>query len=371
MEHRPSIASAAANDRGPSTSFTPSSSVTLAVRPQRTEKSASGRSSGRLATAPRALASFRGQYLVSALAFALGAVACAPRVPLPQLADRDAVDLPEAKFHLEFSDVDRDAEAQVKTALESAAPRITRWGAFAEAVTVNIYPDHDGLEAAVNRFDYPWLRAWARYRQIFLQSPRSWGLLGGTLPQLTELLTHELTHCLMYQLSANDQTWADKGIPLWFREGMASVTANQGYRRPSPEDLFRFMQTHQGENPVTDAETLYQKDSEIVYGAAHRAFQFLVDRYGEAKVKDVLAAMKSGLAFGPAFGRVIGLSSAEFERDFVNYVRWGGWRRDGAPRAHAEPPVLSGALLALLRAPSAAAPDRPPPPAPAWAAPPR
>ena len=65
---------------------------------------------------------------------------------------------------------------------------------------------------------------------------------GGLHPgQVAELLTHELTHCLMYQRSATADSWPYKGIPLWFREGMASVTAHQGYRRPHDEDIARYL----------------------------------------------------------------------------------------------------------------------------------
>src|SRR6185295_2154512 len=47
-----------------------------------------------------------------------------------------------------------------------------------------------------------------------------------------ELMLHELTHCVMYQRSASAADWSRKRIPLWFREGMASVTASQSYRWP-------------------------------------------------------------------------------------------------------------------------------------------
>ncbi len=260
------------------------------------------------------------------LLFALALAACVRRAPPPDLTEQDSLEAAQAQFRLEFSGADRESERDVKAALVAAVPVIRRWGPLEEPVTVKVFPDHAGLEDAVSLFDYPWLRAWARYKTIFLQSPRSWGLLGGSQPQITELLTHELTHCLMYQLAATEKNWADKQIPLWFSEGMASVTASQGYRRPSPEELLRFMRDHPGEDPIGNAESLYQNQSEIVYGAAHRAFQFLLERYGEARIKRMFARMKAGALFGEAFAREIGVSPSDFERDFLNYLRWGGWR---------------------------------------------
>ena len=62
-----------------------------------------------------------------------------------------------------------------------------------------------------------------------------------SIAALNELLTHELTHCVMYQRAGTDLNWSLKGIPLWFREGMASVTAGMAtWCQPStvsrPED---------------------------------------------------------------------------------------------------------------------------------------
>ena len=80
-------------------------------------------------------------------------------------------------------------------------------------------------------------RAWAFADQVLLQSPRTWNPVGGADDdELAELIAHEVTHALMYQLMqpGDDPSWAVEEPPLWFREGMASVTAGQGHRRPPP-----------------------------------------------------------------------------------------------------------------------------------------
>jgi hypothetical protein len=253
-----------------------------------------------------------------------------------------------ARFRIVYWAGDESAARRVREALEKAAPRVERWGGLRQPVTITIHPTHEALEGAVHRHGYDWLRAWARFETIDIQSPRTWSLFGANERKLGELVTHELTHCAMYQLAGDDLTWMYKEIPRWFSEGIASVTAGQGYRYGGIEDLYEFYQeklpgSGDGDpgrsraartvaalpgDPIVDPDPLYQDQSHVVYGAAHHAAEFLIARYGEAKVLDVLRLMGKGLRFPTAFKEAIGLTDAEFASDFRRYVVWQGWRRD-------------------------------------------
>ncbi len=254
----------------------------------------------------------------------------------------------DARFRLRWTPADDGAARQVERILERAAPRVQRWGGLGEPVTITIHPNHDALEDAVQRPGYEWLRAWARYQTIDLQSPRTWGLLGVSDRKLEELLTHELTHCAIYQLAGNDLTWMFKEIPRWFSEGIATYTAGQGYRFPGVEQLWQFYERTLpgagfGEpsggdrgprapvavygDPIVDSDPIYQDQSDIVYGAAYHAAEFLITRYGEDRVNAVLAKMGEGMRFPAAFREAIGISDAEFAADFRRFVVWQGWRR--------------------------------------------
>lgn len=264
------------------------------------------------------------------LALGLLAACAAPRresvpaqTPTQDTTERAGVGTASgARIDLEFQERDTDAASQVRLAVERALPRLARWGSFDDTVTIVIHPNHAALERAANRSGYDFLRAWARYEQIELQSPRTWTLLGASQSQVDELLLHELTHSLMYQVASDRLGWTRKRIPLWFREGMASYTADQGYRVPSLEDLARFWRETPAADPLTQADTLYQGKSDIVYGAAHHAFTFLVRRYGEPTVRGVLHAMSRGPDFTEAFAQAIGLPPDDFLQDFRRYVRW-------------------------------------------------
>lgn len=253
-----------------------------------------------------------------------------------------------ARFRIVYFPEDAASAGRVRRALERAVPRIARWGGLRRPVTVTIHPSHAALEAAVHRQGYDWLRAWARYDTIDLQSPRTWSFLGPSDRKLDELLTHELTHCTMYQLAGDELTWMYKEIPRWFSEGLASVTAGQGYRYGGLEELFEFYQDKlpgsgdgvpsrvqaaaavapQPGDPIVDPDPIYQDQSHVVYGAAHHAAQFLVTRYGEARVLEVIRLMGTGLRFPAAFRQAIGVSDAEFAADFRRYVVWQGWRKE-------------------------------------------
>ncbi|RKH53227.1 hypothetical protein D7X55_07545 [Corallococcus sp. AB049A] len=256
-------------------------------------------------------------------ALLLSACAAAPKKSVDPAA---TLALPGGEFRFEHSARDAPAADMVRRAVSNAAPRLARWGTFQEPVTLVIHPNHAALERAAHRDGYDFLRAWARFEQVEVQSPRTWTRAGATQKQVDEVLLHELTHSLMWQASATVSDWTKKGIPLWFSEGMASYTAGQGYRVPSLEDLSRFLHQFPQEDPLARAESLYETQNATVYGAAHHAFTFLVERYGEARVRGVLAAMRRGQDFTGGFGEAIGLPVDAFLRDFRRYVFLRGFK---------------------------------------------
>lgn len=262
------------------------------------------------------------------------------------MRSRDVV-VGTARFRIVYWSGDDGAALRIVRAVEIAAPRVQRWGDLSQPITITIHPTHAALEAAVNRPGYEWLRAWARYQTVDIQSPRTWGLWGVSDRKLNELVTHELTHCAMYQEAGDDLTWMYKEIPRWFSEGIASVTAGQGYRYGGLDDLWRYyadklpgsgdgVPGHSGParypvafagDPIVDPDPLYQEQSDVVYGAAHHAAQFLIARYGETKIHRVLQLMGGGMRFPAAFRQAIGIGDAEFASDFRRYVVWQGWRQ--------------------------------------------
>jgi hypothetical protein len=268
---------------------------------------------------------------VALLALALAAGCATSHKAAPSVASDAWMATQTGQFRFEYVERTPKDARMVLHAVEHAAPRLSRWGSLSEPVTLRVLGDHDHLQRAlkqlgVNQRGVSWLRAWGRYDLVLLQAPHTWSMMGATQAQVDELVTHELTHSLMYQLGATRLDWARKEIPLWFREGMASYTADQAYRWVSLEDIARHLQRHPKSDPVGEATELYRKDSNLVYGTAHHAFAFLVRRYGEDAVRGILREMKEGRKFPEAFESVVGLAPEAFVRDFTRYVKWRGFR---------------------------------------------
>ncbi|WP_233576472.1 peptidase MA family metallohydrolase [Citreicoccus inhibens] len=254
----------------------------------------------------------------------MSACAAAPRLTLP--ATNDTLVLPAGQFRLAFPPREAEAAGMVRLAVEHAMPRLARWGAFEAPVTLVIHPDHESLEVAANRSGYDFLRVWARDEQIEIQSPRTWTPSGAAPAQVDEVLLHELTHSLMFQRVGDARTRMHKAIPLWFREGMAYFTAEQGYRALSLEDLARYLHEHPTVDPVAQADRIYREDNAVVYSAAYHAFTFLVRRYGEDAVRDMLQRMRQGAQFPEAFEHAVGIPVDAFLRDFHRYVYLRGFK---------------------------------------------
>jgi len=251
---------------------------------------------------------------------ALAIAACAAPVRRPSstvqrdlpLAAQERGD--NAQFDLRYTSDDQGEIERLRAALVIASAPLSRWGSFEHPIAIRVYPDHDSLEAAVQREGYPWLRAWAFADRIFLQSPRSWNdpSPATVAAELRELLAHELTHALMYQLLGGAPE-----PPLWFREGMASVTAGQGHRRPTSAELSRWIAAHPGADLLEPGPELYRTEKEAVYGAAHRAFELFLALAGDEGVRDLLLLTRGGAPFEDAFATVTGVGLARFESEAV------------------------------------------------------
>ncbi len=223
-------------------------------------------------------------------------------------------------------DAGQESEHQrLVRALEKASAQLKRWGKLEHPVTIFLLKSHEDLETEARRH-YGWLRAWARYDDVWFQTPATWGPGGAKDAELDELVLHELTHCLMFQRSATKETWLDRKIPLWFREGMATWTANQGYKWLSLEDLARYWEQHPDADPLGDPESMVEMDNGIVYGAAHHCFTWLIKTHGEENVHRLLDAMRAGKDFNAAFAAVNAVAAEQFIADFQRYVVGRGFR---------------------------------------------
>jgi hypothetical protein len=201
---------------------------------------------------------------------------------------------------------DEEAARQLARVLPGALDRVERWGTLQEAVVVRIQPSSEALAAAAGRPGNTWLRGWARRATVDIQTPRTWRRGRASDEAVATLLTHELTHCLLFQRIGGG--WARRDVPSWFEEGMASFTAGERHARSDASALV----------PAAAGEAV---DAALAYGTADRAFRYLVARHGESAVRGVLDGLAGGRGFASAFRSATGSSVEAFEGSVVAHLR--------------------------------------------------
>jgi hypothetical protein len=265
---------------------------------------------------------FRVVRLVLGALCLLGASACLKRTNPEEFEFQQALQIDAgAPVVVAFHRQDASIAGEVFRAVGVATPKALRWGKLSDPVEVRIHPSHAALEEAVGYHDLPWLRAWATARVIHLQSPRTWGG-GDTGERLAELLSHELTHTVMYQRAAARAGLPD--IPVWFSEGMASCTADQGYRRQPASALGSYLRENPKANLLRPAPALYRDRRDLVYSAGHLAFLYLLEAYGDSAVSALLDAMRAGASFDRAFTQAFGEPPLVFEERLHAILREAG-----------------------------------------------
>lgn len=270
--------------------------------------------------------------LLVAAVLGVGASGClTPRSP-----DPDVVTTESGTIRLDFVEWNESTSDLLRRAVPAATKVLSRWGGLREPVRITVVNSRWELEEAVDR-PLPGVSAWARRTQVLLWDPRWWPMPPGAAEQpalaaqvratqVTDLLKHELTHCLMFQRAGPSPSDLRERIPFWFREGMATTTAGEGAQWPPPESLSRWLASHPGVDLLRDAGKLVRTDPTVAYGAAYHGFDFLVRRYGDATVLRVLERMRVQDGFPDAFRDAVGVSVESFGTDFLRYLSWKGFR---------------------------------------------
>jgi hypothetical protein len=250
--------------------------------------------------------------------------------PLLGLHQSRTVTFETSQVTWRWSDLDTATQGAIERALRTALPVLQRWGGLTETVTVSLLPNHEDLERVTGRHGFGWLRAFGRYDEVYLQSPRSWPTPPSEA-QVAEWLTHELTHCVLFEQSGTKETWEHQGIPLWFREGMATVTARQGYRFETLEALATWQTAHPELDVYTHGEALSKEHFDAVYGLSHHAVAFFLRRYGDPALTRTMRNLRQGDPFAAAFTKAVGITPNAFTREFTTYLTLRGFRGFGLP----------------------------------------
>lgn len=144
-------------------------------------------------------------------------------------------------------------------------------------------------------------------------------------PAVRGIASHEAMHFLLDAAIPNRRL----PIPAWFNEGMAEV----GNLAPTTEyDQALFQALQRGTLlPITDLEGMPGRPDDIIllYGQGKALVQYILEQYGEERLRQFMRLLDQNIRFDTAFQQVYGSTLLEVEN---------AWRRTvGAPvRARGE-----------------------------------
>jgi len=145
----------------------------------------------------------------------------------------------------------------------------------------------------------------------------------GSYEDLRHVLVHELVHANMFDLlyaGGAGTLIARQGFfapPLWFAEGLAEYLS---LGQESNEEMFLRDGTLTGYLPPLEYSGGY-----IVYKQGQSALRYLVDRYGEDRLRDLLIQIRNSRNFDHAFQRSIGTSVSQFDEQWREWLRKRYW----------------------------------------------
>ncbi|MGH7741405.1 MAG: peptidase MA family metallohydrolase, partial [Candidatus Eiseniibacteriota bacterium] len=145
----------------------------------------------------------------------------------------------------------------------------------------------------------------------------------GSYEDLRHVLTHELTHAVMFDKlygGSAASLIARQGfyqIPLWFAEGMAEYMS---LGTESNELMFLRDGTLEGYLPPLEYSGGY-----IVYKQGQSAITYLVNRFGEDRLKDILERSRQMHNFDAAFQRSTGTTVAKFDEQWHDWLKKQFW----------------------------------------------
>jgi len=146
----------------------------------------------------------------------------------------------------------------------------------------------------------------------------------GSYYELRHVIHHEMTHVFMFDIvyrglaeSVIRQAYFNP-VPLWFAEGLAEF-ASQGWDTQA-EMILRDLTIA---DEIVPLEYLY--GGYLVYKEGQSALNFIADRYGEEKVKELVRLMARTQNLERSLREATGLSTAELNQEWERWLRDRYW----------------------------------------------
>ncbi|HEY2381885.1 MAG TPA: hypothetical protein VGK48_11965 [Terriglobia bacterium] len=183
-------------------------------------------------------------------------------------------------------------------------------------VRVELVPESSVVAHSVQ----PWIAGFAvgESSLVVLFPARSPGYPDNTLE---DVLRHELAHVLIARASGGGR------VPRWFNEGLAMEVERERRFQDQTELFYQLVKG--GETDLRQLDALFsgsQDDQIRAYALAGAFIHDLLQSYGPASAKTILARMQQGASFDTAFMDVTGIPASSAESQFWRRQRiWTSW----------------------------------------------
>ncbi len=138
-------------------------------------------------------------------------------------------------------------------------------------------------------------------------------LLDGEMHGLSEAIAHELTHVVIDHATENPFG----RVPSWLHEGLATVIETQvGFNSPPYNEIMASIATCEqfvslrgltGSFPASDARAI------AAYAQSHSLVNFVIDRWGQPAIREILDAYSTGVTDDQAIQQVLGIPLDDLE----------------------------------------------------------
>ncbi|MCE5251759.1 hypothetical protein LLG96_16240 [bacterium] len=140
--------------------------------------------------------------------------------------------------------------------------------------------------------------------------------LPGLKMEIERILAHEIVHCVIYDAAGGTF------VPRWFHEGCAEALSGEWGIRGR---LYMVWKVSRGElmsfRDIEDVFSARGADVTLAYDQSLLAVNRLGTLRGPSVVPLILGNLSRGYEFDRAFFEASGLTTAEFERDYLDSVR--------------------------------------------------
>jgi len=194
-----------------------------------------------------------------------------------------------------------------------------------EKVRIEFFPDPRAFYLAsmlsVRDIEVTGAVGLTKFNKLQLLSPRA--LVYGY--RWLDAISHEYMHYLIVKLTSNK-------APIWFHEGLAKYEETRwrngpSYLSPLYQTLLaraltqkRLIGFGQMEPSLIKLET--PEDVQLAYAQAASAIEFIIDRNGQGKLKEIMNRMAGSTTegAGEAIREVLGLQFSDFEEKWKGYL---------------------------------------------------